>query len=165
VPHCALPGRGLQLADVKDSQGLTPLHMAASNPAPEVAACIIPLLLDHGADVHAEHESTRLGRVQPLHCAAANECTQAGAGAARQFLAAGADVNAAASGGWRPLHFAACSQSLNVVQAFLAANGVEINARDSEGRTAMHCQLHWRPSDWGAAGGRASCGRGRPGRS
>jgi ankyrin repeat protein len=80
VPHCALPSRGLQLADVKDSQGLTPLHMAASNSAPEVAACIIPLLLDHGANVHAEHDSSHLGRVQPMHCAAANECKRQGQG-------------------------------------------------------------------------------------
>ena len=135
---CRLPGLGLHLADVKDSHGLTPLHMAASNPAPEVAACIIPLLLDHGADVHVEHDSSYLGRVQPLHCAAANACTQAGAGAARQLLAAGADVNAAASGGCRPLHFAACSHSLSVVQALLAADNIEVNARDSKGRTALH---------------------------
>ena len=123
---------------MKDSQGLTPLHMAAPNPAPGVAACIIPLMLDHGADVHAEHERTRLSRVQPLHCAAANEYTHAGAGAALQLLAAGADVSAASYGGCRPLYFAARTGSLNAVQALLAADGIDVNARDCKGRTALH---------------------------
>ena len=108
--------------------------MAAPNPAPGVAACIIPLMLDHGADVHAEHERTRLSRVQPLHCAAANEYTHAGAGAALQLLAAGADVSAASYGGCRPLYFAARTGSLNAVQALLAADRIDVNA--------VHALLH-----------------------
>ena len=142
-----LPGLGLHLVDVKDSRGLTPLHMAAANSAPGVAACIVPLLLDQGADVHAEHDTLLRGRVQPLHCAAANECPQAGAGAAEQLLAAGADVNAVSSGSWRPLHFAARARSLSAAQVLLAAGGIDVNARDSKGRTALH---------------RAASGRGDP---
>jgi hypothetical protein len=53
-----------------------------------------------------------------------------------QLLSAGADVNAQDSGGWAPLHWAACRSELNVIKVLLPR--ADASARDDDGWTALH---------------------------
>lgn len=92
------------------ARGVTPLHEAASNDNPAVAA----RLLAAGADVNA----CATGGRTPLHVAAAENANST---VAEVLLRAGADVNAKRAGGRTPLHEAAAHGTSAVVAALLAA--------------------------------------------
>ena len=108
----------------KDSEGFTPLHVAASSGQLEA----VELLLESGADVNARG----LRGETPLLLAA-------GAGQAQiveALLKAGADSNIATKEGRTPLHRASMEGSLDSVKARLKA-GADPKAQDGQGRTAL----------------------------
>ena len=55
----------------------------------------------------------------------------------KKLLNEGAHIEAASSKGWRPLHFAAYSNSVDVVK-FLVSEGAEVNSKNSKGCTPLH---------------------------
>jgi ankyrin repeat protein len=82
------------LVNARDAEDSTPLHYAAWKGHPEVTA----LLLERGADVHAQNTIGHWGGT-PLHAAAhANQRP-----IAEMLIAHGADVNALSCNGRRPL--------------------------------------------------------------
>ena len=117
----------------------TPLHNAARNPDPEVAAA----LLEAGADVTARGR----GGETPLHYAAGNR----NPAMAELLLEAGAEVNAPGSDGITPLHRAAAGNSNPAVIAALLAAGADVDARGAYNRahapagrvTALHNAAYW----------------------
>ena len=102
------------------ARGVTPLHEAAANDNPAIAA----RLLAAGADVNARATGGRT----PLHVAAAENANPA---VAEVLLEAAADVNAKRSGGRTPLHEAAAHGNAAVVATLLAA-GADAGARGRE---------------------------------
>lgn len=79
--------------------------MACRSAQPDV----VELLVTHGADVSVRD---RAGNT-PLHCAAESDCLSA----AKTLLDAGADPNAGeAYWGWSPLHVAAGTASIDLLQ-------------------------------------------------
>jgi ankyrin repeat protein len=121
----ALLDRGVVVRELRDSNGFTPLHVAAWNSDIDdtdvfdmlVDVCGIDLeALDHGGETC-------------LHVAARRRHFRA----LRWILKAGVDVDYAASNGSTPLHVA----DFNCV-GFLLAAGANVSARDNRGRTALH---------------------------
>jgi uncharacterized protein len=109
----------------RSGDGFTALHYAAFFDHPEVLA----LLLDHGADVHAE--AANPSRVQPLHSAIAAR----GFEVTRLLLVHGADPNARQQGGFTPLQGAAGADRRDLVELLLA-HGARPEDRADDGRTA-----------------------------
>lgn len=125
---------------------------------------------EHGGldDIHAEldttpvHDAAREGRVGELRAILREDPAQAVAAdkygltslhwasdrghaeAIEALLASGADVNAVEGRLFRrrPLHFAALSGSEAAVRALLAADGVDVDAVDYRGSTALHGAAH-----------------------
>lgn len=148
-----------KLSQLKEHQ--TPLHCAALNDAPDVAALLVKsralvdavglvqdktalhcaaleghaavakVLLDAGAD----HTATAMiQRRTPCHFAAVRGHPQI----VHVLAAAGADLDALSGPLKRtPIHFAASRGHTEVVVA-LAARGAIVDARDTGGRTALH---------------------------
>ena len=142
----------------KDTNGWTPLHMAAYEGHKDVAE----LLLANKAEVNAKDNSG----VTPLHLAAGNRPQGRGGipagqqsrgqrqGQHRQdafalggvgghksvaelLLANKAEVNAKDDNGKTPLHWAASAGSKDVAELLLA-NKAEVNAKENHGRTPLH---------------------------
>ncbi len=136
--------------NVKDTIGLTPLHMAAGDGRKEVAE----LLIAKGSEVNAKiegmtpldiaielkHTTTadllrkhggKSGATDSIHVAAAVGNIEA----VKQHLAAGTDVNAKSSFG-TPLHSAASKGNKEIVELLIAA-GADVNARDDGGDTPL----------------------------
>ena len=112
----------------RDNYGNSPLHWAAFNPNPAV----ISLLLDRGADIHAQD---KLAAMTPLHWVAQhNENPDVAA----LLLDRGADVNARSRYGRTPLHWAAATNQNPDVVALLLDRGADIHARDKYERTPLH---------------------------
>lgn len=106
-------GVGVDL-NIKNSQGLTPLHITAS------VGCqrLIKVLVEYNADIEAKDQHGRT----PLHIAAARGHTEA----AKYLLTIGADVNAKDDYKNAPIHYAACKGKLKTVVC-LIENGAECN--------------------------------------
>ena len=113
-------------ADVnaRNEYGQTPLHRAASNKNPAVAA----LLIDRGADINARDKEGETA----LHRAASNK----NPAVAALLIDRGANIEAQDSD-ITPLHMAAFSENPDVV-ALLIDRGADINARDKRGNTPLH---------------------------
>ena len=115
-----------------DERGNTPLHNAARNPEPAVAA----LLLDRGADIHAVDEQGNT----PLHDAARNPEPAVAA----LLLDRGANIHAFDGSGDTPLHSASQSAYFGrgdsvAVASLLLDRGANIAARDNRiGGTPLH---------------------------
>ena len=107
--------RGANL-ETKDDYGYTPFLKAVKNDAP---GCIVDLLLERGADVHAVAED----RKTALHFAAQKSEEQI----IRQMIKSGLSVEAEDKDGWTPLHEAARYGS-KVATAILAKNGQSYTA-------------------------------------
>ena len=111
--------------NVKDVNGSTPLHYAASNGHIE----IIRLLLQNGAEVNAKddsgwtplHDAAYHGHVDILHLLVEN----------------GADLEVQDNDGWRALHDAADQGHLPFIQELISRYHVDINAREKNGATAL----------------------------
>ena len=110
-----------ELANVK-TEGMTPLHGAASSGHIEA----VRMLLSYGADAGAADEWGQA----PLHMAAAGGHAEV----AEFLLANGAPVNAADEQGYTPLHHA----SSGAVTEVLLKAGADLSARSNDGRTALH---------------------------
>ena len=109
----------------QDSDGQTPLHLAAWNDQRELAE----LLLVTKADVNAKD---KFGQT-PLHLAA----DMGHKDVAELLLASQAEVNATDNDGRTPLHMPA-AKGYQEVAALLLASNVEVNAKDKFGQTPMH---------------------------
>ncbi len=99
----------------RDEHGHTPLHVAASKNAADVAA----LLLKHGADVNAKAEEG----LAPLHVAAGENA----ADVAALLLKHGADVNAKTENGSTSLNYSAWYNAADVA-ALLLKHGADVSA-------------------------------------
>jgi len=114
--------------NVKDSDGQTPLHIAARVDGVEMAR----LLLAHGANVNANDNQGKT----PLFAAA-----RKGSKPMIELLTAnGADINARNNDGWTPLHLVARFGQRDAVQ-LLIGKGADINARNNSGKTALQVAL------------------------
>ncbi len=114
--------RGDVGADVNAPQGdgMTALHWAAVNDAPEMAE----MLIYAGAHLEA---GTRIGNYTPLHLGSQN----GNAAVVATLLEAGSDANVATTTGTvSPLHFAAGNGNAKVV-GLLLDHGADVNATDS----------------------------------
>jgi ankyrin repeat protein len=133
--------RGAEI-DAKDTQGRTPLHLAAEACFPP----LVQLLLDRGADVHARDERKRT----PLHYAARGQSKymhheghwraprRSSVPIARSLIAAGAEVIAADNRGQTPLHLAARAGNVALTEHLLAkCADVNALARDDSGRECL----------------------------
>jgi len=86
-------------------------------------------LIDKGAQMEAKDSNGNT----PLHFAAANGHLEI----VRLLCDHGADVEARNKWGMRPLHWAAYHGHISIVKELIEVKNVEINARDTGGRTAL----------------------------
>ena len=126
--------------NVRDTDGNTPLHVAARVENPSA----VTFLLEAGADINAQNN---LGAT-PLHLARDNQ----GAEVLTALLEAGADINAGAGSHGTPLLLALASArgwyprweiSEAPVIALLEA-GADVNAPDSAGKTPLLASIDFR---------------------
>jgi len=115
--------------DEGEHPGATLLHYAADDTRPSLVA----VLLDAGADPDARDGCGW----SPLGYACRNR--EHGATLAAHLLEAGADVNVRLNWDRTPLHIAAaCSWASSVeVCKLLIAEGIDVNARNADGQTAL----------------------------
>ena len=137
-----------------DHRGRAPLHYAADgdleNPDwdPKRQVAMIQLLLDAGADIHAQDKNgaTPLHRAVRTRCAAAVKC----------LLDAGADATIRNFPGSTAFHLAvqntgrggsgserAKAAQREIIEIFLAC-GISTGLKDAKGKTV----LQWAKSDW-----------------
>jgi cytohesin len=114
--------RGISV-EVRDEDGNTPLHVAASRGHLHIAK----LLVESGADVNARNSEG----MTPLHLAALHGHAEV----AGLLIESGADVNAKDEHGKTPLHLAASHVD---VARILVERGAEVNAGDESGYTPLH---------------------------
>jgi len=112
--------------NAKDSDGITPLHIAAKLGNDKVAGA----LLERGADLNTK--DSHFGQT-PLHSAIASGMDKI----VRTLLNHGADVNAKNDSDWTPLHLAA-RQDKNEIAQTLIERGADVNAKDDNGWTLLH---------------------------
>jgi ankyrin repeat protein len=98
----------------------------------------IKLLLDGGADINEnDNGPTALHAMLNMRNSNYNQY-RLSKDTAELLLARGADVNLKDKFGWTPLHFAAESADVNIIELLLD-KGAEVNAKDDEaGFTALH---------------------------
>ncbi|XP_034833894.1 inversin-A isoform X2 [Maniola hyperantus] len=136
------------LADARDADGLTPLHLAVVHGN----VPLVQTLLAAGADVNAKDNEQHT----VVHWATV--CGEVGA--LRAVLAAGADAATSDQHGGYPLHYAAqmCGApaatdhqsrgaALEVLRALVREGGARVDVRDADGRT---------PLLWAASAGSAA---------
>jgi len=114
--------------NVKDSDGQTPLHIAARVDSVEMAR----LLLANGANVN---EEDNYGKT-PLFGAARKGSKEM----VELLTAKGADINAKNKDGWTPLHLVARFGQKEAVE-LLIGKGADINAKANDGRTARQVAI------------------------
>ena len=130
-----------------DNFGRTPLHIASRGPYED----IVQLLLDHGANLSASDDFGE----NALHQAS---FSTEGQGVVRLLLDHGLDVNARSnyiwqplhkiwewsdSKGWTPLHYAAESACVEIVQVLLD-HGANVNTPDQHHWTPLHLAARMR---------------------
>jgi hypothetical protein len=111
--------------NVKDVYGITPLHWAVETGHIEIAR----LLLQSGAEVNAKGN----GGSTPLHSAE----TYGDVDILHLLVENGADLESQDNAGMRALHFAAWDGNLPIMQELISRYHVDINARSTDGRTAL----------------------------
>ena len=122
------------LTTLRDANGLTLLHHAASSPSsPALSLLLSPPHLSTFSPLASTPSSSGL---TPLHLAAAS----ASLPATSSLLSAGANPNARDAAGRTPLHVAAFHGLPSLVQALVDAGG-NIHAPDADGRTPVDCAL------------------------
>lgn len=118
------------LLQAHNTDGWTPLHLAAFFGHPELAQA----LLDGGAFIDAR--STNAMKNTPLHAAAAGGKTDL----VKLLLKQGADVNARQEGGWTALHAAAQAGNRPMLEA-LIAGGAGLQARAANNQFPLDLAL------------------------
>jgi ankyrin repeat protein len=114
------------LANVKDDEGFTPLHLASFAGKREV----VEFLLTRKADINARANDGQT----PLHEAAKEGHKEVTA----LLVAKGADVGAKDNViGWTPLHFAAATGGTDIIRLLLL-NKANVNAKGGDGGTPLH---------------------------
>jgi len=113
------------LANAADSDGLSPLHLAAEHGQQRIAE----LLLEKGADVNAKSGFKKT----PLHYAAASGHE----GMVRLLMAKGAELNEPDSFMLSPIFQAAYGGHRNIVGMLLSA-GIELGSTEKNGVTLLH---------------------------
>jgi hypothetical protein len=111
--------------EAKDEYGETCLHTAAQND--HLAIC--RLLIDKGAQIEAKN----FERWTPLLCST----FQGHVEIVRLLCDRGADIEARSGSGRKPLHNAAFNGHISVVKELIEERNAEINARDTDGWTAL----------------------------
>jgi len=120
ISHDAMMARAVS------GDGWPPLHLSAAFATSEA----VTLLLEHGAHIHQVSHN-------PLRNQALHACIALGnsVDVARVLVEAGADVNAAAAGGYAPLHLAASNGNRDIVMLLLE-RGANRDAHCDQGKTA-----------------------------
>lgn len=111
----------------RTSNGITPLHYAASLDATEA----VYRLLEAGVEVNIQTDGSL---TTPLHWAADTGASDT----LRLLLAKGASVNATAKNGYTALHFLARGTADPALARYLLDAGADINAVDARGNTPLH---------------------------
>jgi ankyrin repeat protein len=112
------------LVDVKDEDGLTPLHLASRGVHLEV----VKLLVDRGADCSARDGNQSV----PLHSLAARNSTEG----IELLLSKEALIDAKEYGGHTALHYAAMNDAADAA-ALLIERGADIESRNEYERTPL----------------------------
>ena len=113
-----------------DQEGLTPLHLAAFNPRPQ----IVEALISAGALVDSRIRNPTYNEETPLHVAAAFNTNPE---VVEVLIFAGAEVNARTAAQDRtPLHYAVRFNEFPYVVPTLVEHGADLDAVDSAGFTA-----------------------------
>jgi ankyrin repeat protein len=122
-----LIGRAPHLVNVKDTNGRTPLHLAARG----VHFALLKYLLEKGAQVNAKDTTG----ATPLHGAAARGHVEA----CKLLVEKGADVSVKTAGGLTPFYFAALRGNKELLEYLLAhgASKSDLGLRDAWGRTPL----------------------------
>jgi ankyrin repeat protein len=120
-----LMDRGFDLNDLRDEDGLTPLHLATH----DCHLDILCKLIECGLDLEARSSTKICGTC--THCAIGGHHGDA----LRVLLLAGADVNAVNARGEPLLHYSV-SLDRYMFSLLLLAAGADVAARDRTGRTA-----------------------------
>ncbi|MCU1291811.1 MAG: Ankyrin [Bryobacterales bacterium] len=122
--------RDPSLLEVHNSDGWTPLHLAAFFGHPELAKA----LLNRGA--HVDVRSTNAMTNTPLHAGVAGRKAEV----IRVLIDRGANVNARQHGGWTALQGAAQSGDRAIVELLLA-HGADPNLRAENNQSALDLAL------------------------
>lgn len=118
--------KGVDL-NAQDSEGLTALHIATLKKKSE----IVSALLEKGAAVDLR---TVKGRTALLDGSNLGQTSIVAA-----LLERGADVNQVSKyHRWTPLHDCAAAGHLECLKVLLTAQGIDLNARNDQGRTPLH---------------------------
>ena len=121
----ALLSMDSRLTRTHDSDGWTPLHLAAHYGH----ADIVSIMLHNNAPVDIRSTNTMANT--PLHAALAGRRNDV----SKMLIEAGADVNARQHGGWVPLHAAAANGDREMVE-LLIARGADRAAVNDAGVSA-----------------------------
>eukprot|EP00794_Sanderia_malayensis_P000575 gene575-1234_t len=116
----------LRIIDIKDNDGLAPLHHAAK--ANKKAAA--ELLLDNEASINLPGDDANT----PLHVAAKYNCVAV----ARLLVERGADINRQNIYGATALHFSTRRGNTEIARLLLDQNGIDIKIKDNGDVTPLH---------------------------
>jgi ankyrin repeat protein len=125
----ALLAKDRALANAWSPDGFFPLGLAAFFKRPAVAK----VLLEHGADPRM---ASKPAGFTPLHSAVADDAGSDVKDLVRMLLEAGADPNARSATEGTPVHTAAFTGNVPVLEMLLAAGG-DANAADRKGFTPL----------------------------
>jgi len=113
-------------ANIKDEQGMTPLHVAARYGGLEQIA----ILCSHGADPRG-----RPGRPPPICCSGTKE-------AAALLTSLGADPRQCSAFGRSLLHSAVVDRHPDVLE-WAISQGLDVNGKDRNGSTPLHLAVYF----------------------
>ena len=117
--------------DSRNKEGLTPLHVCASNNSLECAKLFIDQLISSSCNVSVNC-SDRSGKTALHHAACNGNCDMI-----TFLLRWGCNSNAADSEGRKPIHFAAEVDNSDCIR-ILIEHGARADSRDSKNRTPLH---------------------------
>ena len=112
------------------------LYYGAGSNNTEIAAMLIGLAIERGADINTNINSYGSTRTTALHEAV----PYSGAEVVSMLIERGADIHARDSTGRTPLHVLADygEEDVTAIFAMLTVGGTDINAKDEDGNTPLH---------------------------